>query len=65
MRDPIVISWEEWQASREIKRRNLAKFGLDGSSRRQTDYGTAGARLRRAFSGKRAPEFNTQQIDER
>ena len=55
MREGVAMTWEEWQASRAAKRANLARLGLDKPSRRETDYGTAGRRLRKAFAGQRAP----------
>ena len=57
MHKETVLSWNEWLASREAKRENLRRHGLAAPSRRTTDYGTSGLRLRRAFSGLRAPEF--------
>ena len=57
MREEIVISWSEWLASRETKRENLRRLSLSEPSRRTTDYGTSGLRLRRAFSGSRVPEI--------
>jgi len=58
MRDRgIVMTWAEWQASRAAKRANLARLGLDKPSRRTTDHGTAGDRLRKAFDGRRVPSF--------
>jgi len=50
-----VISWEAWQATREAKRANLRRLGLDAPSRRETDYSTSGRRLRKAFGGARGP----------
>ena len=57
MRKVISMTWAEWQESRAAKRANLARLGLDKPSRRETDYGTSGCRLRKAFSGQRAPKF--------
>ena len=57
MRKVISMSWSEWQESRAAKRANLVRLGLDKPSRRETDYGTAGRRLRKAFSGQRVPQF--------
>jgi len=54
----IVIGWDEWLASRAAKRENLRRLGLDAPSRRTTDYGTSGHRLRKAFGGERAPRFD-------
>jgi len=55
VREGIVIGWEEWRASRAAKRANLRRLGLDAPSRRTTDYGNAGRRLRNAFGGARVP----------
>ena len=52
---PIVISWEEWKASRQAKRDVLRKFGLDAPSRRKTSHTTGDRRLRAAFGGERGP----------
>lgn len=57
MREGIVTTWAEWQDSRAAKRANLARLGLDMPSRRETDYGMSGKRLRKAFYGQRAPTF--------
>ncbi|MCR5414657.1 MAG: hypothetical protein K6F50_08050 [Kiritimatiellae bacterium] len=53
----IVIGWEEWKASREAKRARLRALGLDAPSRRKTGFGSAEARLRKAFAGERSPKF--------
>jgi len=53
----IVIGWDEWLASRAAKRENLRRLGLDAPSRRTTDYGTSGRRLRAAFGGLRVPRL--------
>ena len=58
MRKVISMSWSEWQESRAAKRANLVRLGLDKPSRRETDYGTAGRRLRKAFAGLRVPQFS-------
>ena len=42
MREPIVISWEEWKASRAAKRENLQRLGLDAPSRRTSAIGSQG-----------------------
>jgi len=63
MRDEIVISWDEWKASRAAKRANLERLGLSAPSRRETDYGKAGARLRNAFAGRRAPDFTANSLN--
>lgn len=57
MREEIVLTWAEWQASRAAKKANLTRLGLDKPSRRETDYGTSGRRLRKAFGGQRAPKL--------
>ena len=57
MRKVISMSWSEWQESRAAKRANLVRLGLDKPSRRETDYGTSGRRLRKAFDGQRVPKF--------
>jgi len=56
VREKIVMSWDEWKASRAAKRANLRRLGLDAPSRRTMDYGTGGQRLRKAFGGLRVPE---------
>jgi len=58
MREGISMTWAEWQASRAAKRENLARLGLDKPSRRETDYGKSGCRLRKAFDGLRAPNLS-------
>jgi len=58
MREEIVMSWDEWRASRAAKRANLRRLNLAAPSRRETDYGTSGRRLRRAFGGARVPALN-------
>lgn len=55
MREPIVIEWEDWRASRAMKREVLRRAGLDAPSRRKNAVGTADLRLRRAFGGARVP----------
>ena len=57
MREAVVMTWTEWLDSRAAKRANLARLGLDRPSRRETDYGTAGKRLREAFDGQRVPKM--------
>jgi len=61
MREEIVMTWAEWQASRAAKRANLVRLGLDKPSRRVTDFGTAGNRLRRVFDGQRVPSFESHE----
>jgi len=51
----VVLSWDEWQASRAAKRANLARLGLDAPSRRKTAIGSQEQRLRKAFDGRRVP----------
>ena len=55
MREPIVISWEEWKASRAEKRENLRRLGLDVPSRRTSAIGSQEKRLQQAFGGRRVP----------
>ena len=55
MREPIVISWEEWKASRAAKRENLRRLGLDAPSRRASAIGSQEKRLQQAFGGRRVP----------
>lgn len=57
MREPIVIEWEEWKASRAKKREALRRAGLEACSRRKNPVGTADLRLRRAFGGSRVPSW--------
>jgi len=59
MREPIAMTWAEWQASRASKRANLVRLRLDKPSRRETDHGSAGLRLRQAFGGQRAPKLSS------
>jgi len=56
MREEIVMTWDEWRASRTAKHANLRRLGLAAPSRRETDYGTSGRRLRKAFGGARCPK---------
>jgi len=58
----IVIGWDEWLASRVEKRENLRRLGLGVPSRRETDYGTSGPRLRTAFGGLRAPRLKETPV---
>lgn len=62
MAKEIVIGWNEWLASRAAKRANLRRLGLDAPSRRETDYGTSGRRLRAAFGGLRAPQLKKTAV---
>ena len=57
VREPIVISWEEWKASRAAKRENLQRLGLDAPSRRTSAIGSQERRLQQAFGARRAPTF--------
>ena len=57
-REPIVLTWEEWQSSRAAKRETLVKLGLSAPSRRTSAFGSQEKRLRKAFGEKRAPVFN-------
>ena len=56
-REPIVITWEEWKASRAAKRENLVRFGVDTPSRRTSGIGKSDQRLRAAFDGERVPKL--------
>lgn len=58
LRSDIVMTWEEWQASRPKKRALLEKLGLDKPSRRVSAFGSQESRLRKAFDGLRIPTFN-------
>lgn len=56
---PIVLTWEEWKASRAAKRELLARLGLSAPSRRTAAIGgSQERRLRKAFAGKRVPAFS-------
>ena len=55
--ESIVLTWEEWKASRAAKRALLEKMGMAAPSRRQVAIGSQEKRLRKAFDGRRAPEF--------
>ena len=63
MREPIVIAWEDWLASRAQKRDALRRAGLDAPSRRKTAVGTSDLRLRRAFGGERVPSWSRQAVN--
>ena len=54
-REPVVITWEEWKASRAGKRALLRDLGLDVPSRRTKGVGKGDVRLRAAFGGSRVP----------
>ena len=56
-REPIVLTWEEWQSSRAAKSETLAKLGLSAPSRRTSALGSQEKRLRKVFGEKRAPVF--------
>lgn len=64
MREPIVIEWEEWRASREVKREALRRAGLDAPSRRKSPVGTSDLRLRRAFGGSRVPGWVERTVED-
>ncbi|MCQ2390175.1 MAG: hypothetical protein MJ240_02025 [Kiritimatiellae bacterium] len=55
--EPIVLTWEEWKASRAAKRELLAKLGLAVPSRRKSAIGSQEKRLRKAFGERRVPVF--------
>ena len=64
LREPIVLTWEEWQSSRAAKRETLAKLGLSAPSRRVSAFGSQEKRLRKAFGEKRAPVFISARMEE-
>ena len=59
MREPIVISWEEWKVSRAAKRENLRRLRLDAPSRRTSAIGSQEKRLKQAFGGRRVPTYSS------
>ncbi len=59
--EPIVLTWEEWKASRAAKRELLEKMGLAAPSRRTSAIGSQEKRLRKAFDGCRAPDFTCER----
>jgi len=59
--EQIVLSWEAWQASRAAKRALLDRLGLEAPSRRQTAVSSQDKRLRKAFAGRRAPDFRKHE----
>jgi len=56
-REPIVVGWEEWKASRAAKRALLKQHGLDAPSRRKTAYSSSDRRTLAAFGPARVPTF--------
>ena len=58
--ESIVLTWEEWKASRAARRELLAKLGLGAPSRRKSAIGSQEKRLRKAFDGRRAPAFTCE-----
>ena len=64
MREPIVTEWEEWRASREVKREALRRAGLDAPSRRKSPVGTSDLRLRCAFGGSRVPGWAERTVED-
>ena len=56
MSEEIVITWDEWKASRAKKRAVLASYGLDTPSRRSSGHDH---QLRSRFNGERAPQFES------
>ena len=58
--ESIVLTREEWEASRAAKRELLAKLGLGAPSRRKSAIGSQKKRLRKAFDGRRAPDFTCE-----
>lgn len=55
----ISVTWKEWKAGREAKRETLRKLGLDSPSRRISS--SSDKRLRKAFGGKRVPDFSVSR----
>ena len=58
--ESIVLTWEEWKAARAARRELLAKLGLGAPSRRKSAIGSQEKRLRKAFDGRRAPDFTCE-----
>ena len=58
--ESIVLTWEEWKASRAARRELLAKLDLGAPSRRKSAIGSQEKRLRKAFDGRRAPDFTCE-----
>ena len=52
-----VMTWAEWQASREAKRAVLRKYGVDAPSRRTVSYNTSERFMRQEFGGGRIPAW--------
>ncbi len=57
----ISYTWEEWKAGREARREALRKLGLDGPSRRSAR--SSDKHLRKAFGGKRVPDFSASPCE--
>lgn len=57
----ISMTWEEWKAGREAKRETLRRLGLDSPSVRSAS--SSDKRLRKAFGGKRVPDFSVLRKD--
>lgn len=57
----ISITWEEWKAGRAAKRETLRKLGLDVPSRRRAS--SSDKHLRKAFGGKRVPDFSASSSE--
>lgn len=55
--EPIVMTWEEWKASRAQKRAALVRAGLSVPSRRKSAIGSQEKRLQKAFGGRRVPDM--------
>ena len=51
------IGWNEWLASREAKRENLRRLGLDAPSRRSTSCSASERAMLKAFGGRRVPSW--------
>lgn len=52
-----AMTWEEWLASREQKRENLRRLGLDVPSRRTVSFNSSERFMRHAFGGRRVPAW--------
>lgn len=59
----MTIGWKEWQASRAQKRAILEKYGLAAPSRKRTSFNTAERFMRKAFDGKRIPDFAMEKAE--
>ena len=57
MAEIIRLTWEEWQRERARRRAVMRDFAVDQGSRRKNAAASQEIRLRRAFNGARAPNF--------